>query len=293
MRNSDDDEIPDIEDLDDDNDGVLDINDDYPIVSSMHLTLRTSGEGSGTINIVNSEINCTNECEAQLIANSEYSILGIPAQGSVSLGWGGSESLACANGSGPNICNDIALSGYVVAQINFDLDTDLDGEGDSIDPDDDNDGIPDAYELVNGLNTLLNTDAALDRDNDGLTNLEEYLAGTDPNNPDTDGDGTPDGQDSEPTNPEVGGTSALDVASDFNGDGKADILWRNIDSGVNQLWLMDGTTRSGVAGLATLSDKAWTVTGTGNFNDDNSPDILFHHSSSGQSHVMADGWVES
>ena len=30
-------------------------------------------------------------------------------------------------------------------------------------------------------------------DGDGLTNLQEYLAGTNPRNPDTDGDGIPDG----------------------------------------------------------------------------------------------------
>ena len=37
------------------------------------------------------------------------------------------------------------------------------------------------------------TDTAQDNDGDGLTNLEEYLAGTYPNNPDTDGDGIKDG----------------------------------------------------------------------------------------------------
>jgi hypothetical protein len=36
-------------------------------------------------------------------------------------------------------------------------------------------------------------DASLDPDLDGLTNLGEYQAGTDPQNPDTDGDGMGDG----------------------------------------------------------------------------------------------------
>jgi hypothetical protein len=30
--------------------------------------------------------------------------------------------------------------------------------------------------------------------------------------------------------------------SDFNGDGKADILWRNSSAGEVYLWLMNGTT---------------------------------------------------
>lgn len=39
---------------------------------------------------------------------------------------------------------------------------------------------------------------ALDNDMDGLTNQQEADEGTDPNNPDTDGDGVPDGQDAWP-----------------------------------------------------------------------------------------------
>ena len=55
-------------------------------------------------------------------------------------------------------------------------------------------GIPDAYALAHGLDP---TDPAMpfeDPDHDGLTNLQEFQAGTDPQNPDTDGDGLTDGQ---------------------------------------------------------------------------------------------------
>ncbi len=60
------------------------------------------------------------------------------------------------------------------------LDTDSDGSGNVCDSDDDNDGLPDTYELANNLNPLVN-DSAADADNDGATNLAEFLAGTDPN----------------------------------------------------------------------------------------------------------------
>ncbi|HOE00216.1 MAG TPA: hypothetical protein PKI64_04045 [Kiritimatiellia bacterium] len=49
--------------------------------------------------------------------------------------------------------------------------------------DTDGDGIPDKVELALGLNPQDPADAAGDLDNDGFTNLEEYLAKTDPRNP--------------------------------------------------------------------------------------------------------------
>jgi hypothetical protein len=45
--------------------------------------------------------------------------------------------------------------------------------------DTDDDGMPDAWESVHGLNPSVN-DAALDLDNDGLSNLQEYNGGWDP-----------------------------------------------------------------------------------------------------------------
>jgi len=45
--------------------------------------------------------------------------------------------------------------------------------------------------------------APLDNDNDGLTNIQELIIGTDPNNPDTDGDGLKDGEDPFPLDPKL------------------------------------------------------------------------------------------
>lgn len=55
------------------------------------------------------------------------------------------------------------------------------------------DGIPDDWKIAHGLNPNDPLVAFEDPDDDGLTNLEEYQNGTDPNNPDTDGDGLSDG----------------------------------------------------------------------------------------------------
>jgi hypothetical protein len=49
--------------------------------------------------------------------------------------------------------------------------------------DTDGDGIPDDWEIAHGLDPRDRGDAALDQDADGLSNLQEYLAGTDPIDP--------------------------------------------------------------------------------------------------------------
>ena len=78
--------------------------------------------------------------------------------------------------------------------------------------DTDNDGLPDEWEKLYFGN--LNQDAKGDPDNDGLTNAEEFAAGTNPNLADTDGDGLKDGDEiKNKTNP---------LTVDADGDGLKD-----------------------------------------------------------------------
>ncbi len=77
--------------------------------------------------------------------------------------------------------------------------------------DSDNDGMPDWWENNYQLDANAAGDAAGDVDEDGLTNVEEFEAGTLPNNADTDGDGLWDGQ-------EVNEHQTNPLLSDSDGD---------------------------------------------------------------------------
>lgn len=80
--------------------------------------------------------------------------------------------------------------------------------------DTDTDGMPDDYEVSYELKATID-DADEDPDSDNLINLDEYLAGTNPKNDDTDGDGEKDGDDENPlvpnTAPELSGTPLTSV----------------------------------------------------------------------------------
>ena len=65
---------------------------------------------------------------------------------------------------------------------------------------------------------------------------------------------------------------------DFDNDTHVDILWRNLSSGANVVWLMDGTEWDGSAELIQVPDLSWQIVGTGDFDNDTHVDILWRNS---------------
>lgn len=63
----------------------------------------------------------------------------------------------------------------------FDADPNDNVGGDVCDADDDNDGMPDLFEDANSFDAFDSADATQDADGDGVSNLQEYLDGTNPN----------------------------------------------------------------------------------------------------------------
>ena len=77
--------------------------------------------------------------------------------------------------------NQADFDGDQVINVNTTADPGGDIGGDACDLDDDDDGMPDSFENANGFNPLDASDASEDADGDGVTNLDEFIAGTDPN----------------------------------------------------------------------------------------------------------------
>lgn len=88
--------------------------------------------------------------------------------------------------------------------------------------DSDADGMPDFWEIDNGLVVGTN-DGGLDEDNDDSTNLNEYLTCTDPNDDDTDDDGLFDGHETGTgTFVDATNTGTDPLIADSDGDGLPD-----------------------------------------------------------------------
>lgn len=183
------------------------------------------------------------------------------ANSSVSLGFNGVKS-------GDPVITDYSLTEvvvgedavYIAATINDDinwselLDSDNDGLPDEyeekygcdpMNPDTDGDGLPDGYEILtigsdpanaHSLDSVLSDDK-YDNDDDGLSNYEEYLLGTDPLVADSDYDGLSDGDEeniygTDPLNPDTDKDGLSDgdeialglnpLVADSDGDGIPD-----------------------------------------------------------------------
>ena len=69
--------------------------------------------------------------------------------------------------------------------------------------------------------------------------------------------------------------------ADFNGDGKADILWQSTSTGERGVYLMNGTAVTSWVSLG-IVPTTWQIAGTGDFNGDGQTDILWQNTTTGE-----------
>jgi Subtilase family/FG-GAP-like repeat len=83
----------------------------------------------------------------------------------------------------------------------------------------------------------------------------------------------------------------IESVADMNGDGKADIVWRNYTSGANVVHFMNNTSYLGGATMpnAPVNQPTdnWDMVGTGKFDNDNTPDVVWHNRANGAVVVWA------
>ncbi|MGZ8268328.1 MAG: FG-GAP repeat domain-containing protein [Burkholderiales bacterium] len=75
------------------------------------------------------------------------------------------------------------------------------------------------------------------------------------------------------------------VASNFNGDARSELLWRNASTGENAIWQMDATALRSSALIPTVSDPGWRIVATADFDGDAKTDILWRHAATGANAV--------
>jgi uncharacterized protein (DUF1800 family) len=152
---------------------------------------------------------------------------------------------------------DYVIGLHAIQIVNASADSDTGGP----------DGMPDWWEFTHKLKPNLASDAALDPDGDGLTNLQEFNRNTNPNLADTDGDGLTDlVETGTGTWVSATNTGTNPLLPDTDGDGLSDgreVAGLPVPTNPN-LADTDGDGRSDADELANGTDPLTTTAATAN-----------------------------
>ena len=82
-------------------------------------------------------------------------------------------------------------------------------------------------------------------------------------------------------------------SSDFDGDGRNDLLVHDSIGGSVEAWFLNGATVKGTQPISHSRDLNWIVAGRGDFNADGKPDLVWQHTTDGSIYLAhMDGTVE-
>jgi len=76
------------------------------------------------------------------------------------------------------------------------------------------------------------------------------------------------------------------AVGDFNGDGNADLLWRQGSTGTLAMWLMNGSNVSSSSAITyqgnqVTPDASWSIVEVGDFNGDGNTDLMWRQAGTG------------
>jgi hypothetical protein len=72
---------------------------------------------------------------------------------------------------------------------------------------------------------------------------------------------------------------------DLDGDGRADIVWRNSGTGDNYVYIMNGLSIASEGYLRTVADQNWRIQGLGDLDGDRKADLVWRNLATGENYV--------
>lgn len=77
----------------------------------------------------------------------------------------------------------------------------------------------------------------------------------------------------------------LAASADMNGDGKPDLLWRNVVTGDNLVYYMNGTTKISQGTLQSVPDLAWKLAAALDVNNDGVAELFWRNTGTGENRM--------
>lgn len=81
----------------------------------------------------------------------------------------------------------------------------------------------------------------------------------------------------------AGGIRSVPV--DFDHDGRSDVVWRNVVTGEDRIWSMDGATRASETALPSQAGAGWRIAGHGDFDADGQVDLVWRNGVTGENKI--------